>query len=123
MSWYTAIMKALASGRSDAKVKRPPPGRTMRSTPPKPNASATQVRPSTRSCSTGPESTAMKSGAMKAMLAASASGMRESAVRKSRLEAVSTAPRRSCSLKFAVRSRPRPSRGPRNASMRSICET
>src|SRR5437764_1363123 len=60
-------MNALASGRSAAGVKSPPPGRTISSTPMKPPASATQVRRSTRSPSTGPASTAMMIGVMKAI--------------------------------------------------------
>ena len=116
-------MNALASGRSAAGVKSPPPGRTISSTPMKPPASATQVRRSTRSPSTGPASAAMMIGVMKAIAAASASGISLSALRKTRLDAASTTPRMSCRRRFVVRSSAPPMRGPSTSAISTMCTT
>ena len=65
----------------------------------------------------------MMIGVMKAMLAASASGISLSALRNTRLEAVSTTPRMICRRRFAVRTSTMPMRGASTTTINTMCTT
>ena len=112
---------ALPSKSSDAQWNTPPPGRMTTSTPAKPVANAASRAGVVRSPSMGQASKATTSGAVKLTAAASATGTKAMAVKKHRLEANSTAERRSCMRGRRVRNSARPWRGKNAATKNATC--